>query len=56
MNVRVSTLLKTSLILTFLPALAVAQHDAGVPQLENIEISRPKNSGNDKGKKENGFT
>jgi hypothetical protein len=41
MNVRISNLLRTSLILLFLPGLALAQHDAGVPQLENIESLYP---------------
>ena len=41
MNVRISNLLRTSLILLFLPGLAPAQHDAGVPQLENIESLYP---------------
>lgn len=41
MNTRLSDLFGTSLILFFLPVLALAQHDAGIPQIEDIESLYP---------------
>jgi len=41
MNTRISNLYRTGLALFFLPALALAQHDAGIPRAEDIESLYP---------------
>jgi hypothetical protein len=41
MKTLISTLFRTSLICLFLPGLALAQHDAGIPQVEDIESLYP---------------
>ncbi len=41
MNTNISTLFRTSLICLILPGLALAQHDAGIPQAEDIESLYP---------------
>ncbi len=37
MNNKILEVLRTGLICTFLPGLALAQHDAGIPQISDIE-------------------
>jgi hypothetical protein len=41
MNTSISTLFRTSLICLLLPGLALAQHDAGIPQVGDIESLYP---------------
>ena len=41
MNTSISTLIRTSLVCLFLPGLTLAQHDAGIPQVEDIESLYP---------------
>ena len=41
MNKNMSNVFRTCLLCLFIPGLALAQHDAGVPQIENIESLYP---------------
>ena len=41
MNKQITNVVRASLLFLFLPGLALAQHDAGIPQVEDIESLYP---------------